>query len=55
MDFALPPAIVELKRRARRFVDEECIPLERELEPDWIELRFASALGGSHSNRRRRV
>jgi alkylation response protein AidB-like acyl-CoA dehydrogenase len=38
MDFALPTSIAELKRRARRFVDEECIPLERELPPDWIEL-----------------
>jgi hypothetical protein len=30
MNFALPPEIVELKRRARRFVEAECIPLERE-------------------------
>lgn len=38
MDFALPLEIAELKRRARRFVDEECIPLDGELPPDWIEL-----------------
>lgn len=38
MDFTLPAEILELKRTARRFVDEECIPLENELEPDWIEL-----------------
>lgn len=38
MDFTLPREIAELKDTARRFVDEECIPLERELEPDWIEL-----------------
>ncbi|GIX49271.1 MAG: acyl-CoA dehydrogenase [Candidatus Tectimicrobiota bacterium] len=38
MDFALPAPILERKLTARRFVDETCIPLERELEPDWIEL-----------------
>lgn len=38
MDFALPLGIQELKQTARHFVNEECISLERELEPDWIEL-----------------
>jgi alkylation response protein AidB-like acyl-CoA dehydrogenase len=38
MDFALPPEILEFKQTVRRFVDEELIPLERQLEPDWIEL-----------------
>jgi len=38
MDFTLPNRILELKRTARRFVDEECLPLEKELEPDWVEL-----------------
>jgi acyl-CoA dehydrogenase len=38
MDFALPPEIFEFKQTVRRFVDEELIPLEGQLEPDWIEL-----------------
>jgi len=38
VDFTLPPEIRALKDIARRFVDDECIPLEQELEPDWIEL-----------------
>jgi alkylation response protein AidB-like acyl-CoA dehydrogenase len=38
MDFALPSDILDLKKTARRFVDEECLPLEKQLEPDWVEL-----------------
>jgi alkylation response protein AidB-like acyl-CoA dehydrogenase len=38
MDFTLPAEIKEIKRKARCFVDKECIPLEKDLEPDWIEL-----------------
>lgn len=39
MNFTLPDDILEMKRKARVFIDEECIPLEKDLEPDWIELQ----------------
>src|SRR5262245_11731232 len=34
MDFTDPPAVEELCRRVRRFVDEEVIPLEASPEPE---------------------
>ncbi|MDY6855968.1 MAG: hypothetical protein SWO11_14930 [Thermodesulfobacteriota bacterium] len=37
MDSTLPAEIREIKRKARVFVDEKCIPLEKDLKSDWIE------------------
>src|SRR5215510_6410303 len=42
MDFSLSPAIIELKERARKFVDEVVIPTEPRVPKDtteWVELR----------------
>lgn len=38
MDFAIPEDVRALQLKTRQFVDEECIPLEKELDPDWVEL-----------------